>query len=99
MMFPASIPLYLLSRESKPAATVMLAGEGADEILAGYDGNVRAYWMNRLASPIPAAGPPAAPPLPNPRRAGAAPPPGARRENHMTAGSPPLWGHIYIVTG
>ena len=54
MMFPASIPLYLLSRESKPAATVMLAGEGADEILAGYDGNVRAYWMNRVASRIPA---------------------------------------------
>jgi asparagine synthase (glutamine-hydrolysing) len=55
MMFPASIPLYLLSRESKPVATVMLAGEGADEILAGYGNNVRAYWANRLASHVPMA--------------------------------------------
>jgi asparagine synthase (glutamine-hydrolysing) len=46
MMFPASIPLYLLCRESKPIATVMLAGEGADEILAGYGNNIR---LNRLA--------------------------------------------------
>jgi asparagine synthase (glutamine-hydrolysing) len=55
MMFPASIPLYLLSRESKSAATVMLAGEGADEILAGYGNNVRAYWTNRLTSRLPPA--------------------------------------------
>jgi asparagine synthase (glutamine-hydrolysing) len=55
MMFPASIPLYLLSRESKSEATVMLAGEGADEILAGYDTNVRAYRLHRFASKVPGA--------------------------------------------
>lgn len=53
LTFPASIPLYLLSRESKRVATVMLAGEGADEILAGYDTNVRTYWLARIASRIP----------------------------------------------
>jgi asparagine synthase (glutamine-hydrolysing) len=55
MMFPASIPLYLLSRESKRAATVMLAGEGADEILAGYGGNIRSYWLSRFRSAVPPA--------------------------------------------
>ncbi len=53
MMFPASIPLYLLSRESKRVATVMLAGEGADELLAGYGGNVRSYRLQQLASRLP----------------------------------------------
>jgi len=53
LTFPASIPLYLLSRESKPIATVMLAGEGADEILAGYDSNVRTYRLARLAYRLP----------------------------------------------
>lgn len=53
LMFPASIPLYLLSRESKAVATVMLAGEGADEILAGYGNNIRTYWLARIASRIP----------------------------------------------
>jgi asparagine synthase (glutamine-hydrolysing) len=53
LTFAASIPLYLLSRESKAVATVMLAGEGADEILAGYGSNVRTYWLAWLASGIP----------------------------------------------
>jgi asparagine synthase (glutamine-hydrolysing) len=55
MMFPASIPLYLLSRESKQNATVMLAGEGADELMAGYSGNVRGYWMRRARGYLPSA--------------------------------------------
>ncbi len=55
MIFPASIPLYLLSRESKRVATVMLAGEGADEILAGYDTNVRAFRLARMTATVPAA--------------------------------------------
>jgi asparagine synthase (glutamine-hydrolysing) len=55
LTFPASIPLYLLSRESKAVATVMLAGEGADEILAGYGSNVRAYWLARAAARVPLA--------------------------------------------
>ena len=53
LTFPASIPLYLLSRESKRVATVMLAGEGADELLAGYDANVRTYWLGRAAAWLP----------------------------------------------
>ncbi len=53
LMFPASMPLYLLSLESKAVATVMLAGEGADEILAGYGNNIRTYWLARIASRIP----------------------------------------------
>ena len=55
LTFPASIPLYLLSRESKPIATVMLAGEGADELLAGYGNNVRTFWLERLTSFLPLA--------------------------------------------
>jgi asparagine synthase (glutamine-hydrolysing) len=55
LTFPASIPLYLLSRESKRVATVMLAGEGADELLAGYETNVRTYWLHRTASKVPVA--------------------------------------------
>ena len=53
LTFPASIPLYLLSRESKAVATVMLAGEGADEILAGYGTNVRTYWLAQARARIP----------------------------------------------
>jgi asparagine synthase (glutamine-hydrolysing) len=55
LTFPASIPLYLLSRESKRVATVMLGGEGADELLAGYSSNVRAYWLDRTARHLPLA--------------------------------------------
>lgn len=33
---PASIPLYFLSKYSKPHVTVVLSGEGADEIFGGY---------------------------------------------------------------
>ena len=53
--FPASIPLYILSRESKRVATVMLGGEGADEILAGYGNNLRAYWLARSTAAVPDA--------------------------------------------
>ena len=55
LTFPASIPLYLLSRESKRVATVMLGGEGADELLAGYGSNIRAYHQQRLAGFVPRA--------------------------------------------
>src|SRR6185295_17147701 len=51
--FPASIPLYLLSRESKRVATVMLGGEGADELLAGYGNNIRAFHQQRMAGFVP----------------------------------------------
>ena len=32
----AAIPLYQIAKEAKPYATVLLSGEGSDEILAGY---------------------------------------------------------------
>ncbi|HYD03359.1 MAG TPA: asparagine synthase (glutamine-hydrolyzing) [Alphaproteobacteria bacterium] len=34
---PALIPLYLLSKESKKTSTVVLTGDGGDELFAGYD--------------------------------------------------------------
>jgi asparagine synthase (glutamine-hydrolysing) len=53
LMFPASIPLYILSKYSKDNATVMLAGEGADELFAGYENNVKAYWFHQLSGLFP----------------------------------------------
>jgi asparagine synthase (glutamine-hydrolysing) len=55
LTFAAGIPLYLLSRESKRVATVMLAGEGADELFGGYANNVRAYRLTRIARRMPQA--------------------------------------------
>jgi asparagine synthase (glutamine-hydrolysing) len=54
LIFPASIPLYLLSKYSRDSATVMLAGEGSDELFAGYTENVKAYWMNYARKLVPA---------------------------------------------
>lgn len=42
---PAQIPLYILSREVKKSATVVLSGEGADELFCGYP----QYWRSRDA--------------------------------------------------
>ena len=53
LMFPASIPLYILSKHSKNNATVMLAGEGSDELFGGYSSNVKAYWFHRLSGLVP----------------------------------------------
>jgi asparagine synthase (glutamine-hydrolysing) len=53
LMFPASIPLYILSKHSKDNATVMLAGEGADELYGGYLNNIKAYWLDRLSKNTP----------------------------------------------
>jgi asparagine synthase (glutamine-hydrolysing) len=53
LIFPASIPLYILSKHSKNDATVMLAGEGADELFAGYVSNVKAYWLHRFSGLLP----------------------------------------------
>ncbi len=55
LMFPASIPLYILSRLSKNNATVMLAGEGSDELFAGYSSNLKAYWLHRFGRAVPYA--------------------------------------------
>ena len=45
---PAAIPVYLISRLARETVTVVLTGEGADELFAGYpkygrDGLARAY--------------------------------------------------------
>jgi asparagine synthase (glutamine-hydrolysing) len=98
MMFPASIPLYLLSRESKAEATVMLAGEGADEILAGYDVNVRTYWMNRFASHIPGVARRLAARLPLPARAHAIAARAALDETDVITGTYRLGGHAKVAS-
>lgn len=97
LAFPASIPLYLLSRESKPVATVMLAGEGADEILAGYDTNVRTYWLARIASRIPGPLHGLLARLPLPGRAGAIAARAALDETGLIVGNFRLGGHEDIA--
>lgn len=49
----ASIPLYYVTKLARQTVTVALSGEGADEILAGYDFD---RWLaaRRLAQPDPA---------------------------------------------
>ena len=44
----ACIPLFFLSKEAKARATVLLSGEGADEIFAGYYLYKKMTAMNRL---------------------------------------------------
>ncbi len=59
----ACIPLYLISQQAKKDVTVMLSGEGADELFAGYNvyiimrlvemyGRVPPVVRNRLLNPI-----------------------------------------------
>ncbi|RJQ55309.1 MAG: asparagine synthase (glutamine-hydrolyzing) [Nitrospiraceae bacterium] len=55
LIFPASIPLYILSKNSKNGATVMLSGEGSDEIFAGYTSNIKAGRLNKIGSMMPPA--------------------------------------------
>jgi asparagine synthase (glutamine-hydrolysing) len=93
LTFPASIPLYLLSRESKPVATVMLAGEGADELLAGYDANVRTYWLGRLAALMPLGLRRGFARLPLPRRLAVIAGRAAQNEADLIAGTFRLAGH------
>jgi asparagine synthase (glutamine-hydrolysing) len=97
MMFPASIPQYLLSKASKAVATVMLAGEGADEILAGYDTNVRTYWINRFASALPRSAWPWMGRLPLPGRVSSVAARMALPETELITGTYRLAGHAGIV--
>src|SRR5262249_49368930 len=53
---PACVPLYFLARRAKEEVTVVLSGEGADEILAGYSVHRRVPRLERLrALPLVAA--------------------------------------------
>jgi asparagine synthase (glutamine-hydrolysing) len=58
MADPSAIPLYALSRLARDSVTIMLSGEGSDELLAGYTfwqpltGYRRAEWVRRIPSSI-----------------------------------------------
>ena len=58
MADPSAIPLYALSRLAKESVTIMLSGEGSDELLAGYTfwqpltGYRRAEWVRRIPSSL-----------------------------------------------
>jgi asparagine synthase (glutamine-hydrolysing) len=44
---PAIIPAYLVCREARKQATVLLSGVGGDELFAGYRKHVAHYWAER----------------------------------------------------
>lgn len=47
------LPMYLLSRAAREHVKVILTGEGADEILAGYLFHKVMYWAHRYAQWVP----------------------------------------------
>jgi asparagine synthase (glutamine-hydrolysing) len=52
----ACVPLYYLSRRAREEVVVVLSGEGADEVLAGYPIYRTMLWLERLRSASSAAG-------------------------------------------
>ena len=46
---PAIIPAYLVCREARKQATVLLSGVGGDELFAGYRKHVAHYWAQAYA--------------------------------------------------
>jgi asparagine synthase (glutamine-hydrolysing) len=65
----AFLAMYVLSREARRHVKVVLSGEGADELLAGYDRYKAYFYGGRVASMFPSALGRAAPWLPeNPAR-------------------------------
>jgi asparagine synthase (glutamine-hydrolysing) len=46
---PAIIPAYLVCREARKQATVLLSGVGGDELFAGYRKHVAHYWSQAYA--------------------------------------------------
>jgi asparagine synthase (glutamine-hydrolysing) len=53
---PSCIPLYFISKLAREHITVVLSGEGADEILAGYGIYPRMLALDRIYRRLPAAG-------------------------------------------
>jgi asparagine synthase (glutamine-hydrolysing) len=51
LAFPASVPLYFLSRLASEHVKVVLTGEGADELFLGYNRYRVAAWNERLGGP------------------------------------------------
>jgi asparagine synthase (glutamine-hydrolysing) len=49
---PACVPLYFLARRAKEEVTVVLSGEGADEVLAGYHIYQRLVRFEQLRTPL-----------------------------------------------
>ncbi|HEX5581110.1 MAG TPA: asparagine synthase (glutamine-hydrolyzing) [Gemmatimonadaceae bacterium] len=49
LTFSASIPLYFVSRLAREQVTVVLTGEGSDELFAGYGRYPRGLWNYRIA--------------------------------------------------
>ncbi len=47
MSDPAAVPVYFLSKEARKTVTVILAGDGADELFAGYEQYKFMAWGNK----------------------------------------------------
>ena len=51
----AAIPTYFMAEVTKPHVTVVLTGEGADELFAGYSHYKILAWADRLSAVSPPA--------------------------------------------